>query len=246
MFKVKLLSLILFAAALQSHAAAYFVATDWKNAGDGLATLDTSTGLEWLDLTQTKGKTIAQVQSQLPTLYAGWRLPTHDEVSTLLANMLGEHFQLVNKNTREEIRGLTGPRLAITEFYTLLGRTNIYHCCGGLYRYWSLGYHANENGVTVISGADHNLGSGGHIMWAVNSLTSYSQYTPSLLGVYLVSDGGVTLSSINDPQINGNNPNSPINQGNGGLNDVPAPAGLFAMFSFFAISLFQRRRKIQY
>jgi len=32
------------------------------------------------------------------------------------------------------------------------------------------------------------------------------------MGVLLVSDGGVTLSSINDPSLNIQNPQAPINQ----------------------------------
>jgi hypothetical protein len=38
---------------------------DWENAGDGLLTLDTTTGYRWLDLTETQGMSFNQVLTQL-------------------------------------------------------------------------------------------------------------------------------------------------------------------------------------
>jgi hypothetical protein len=55
-FKITLIALLI--SATSAHAE--LVATDWKNTGDGLATLDTATGIEWLDLTQTDNMSINQ------------------------------------------------------------------------------------------------------------------------------------------------------------------------------------------
>lgn len=44
-----------------------------------------------------------------------------------------------------------------------------------------------------------------------NELSSERLNGDSYLGYFLVSDGGVTLSSIQDPTLNANNANSPYN-----------------------------------
>jgi hypothetical protein len=48
-----------FAASSSSAAPINLSARDWLSLGDGLLTYDASTGLEWLDLTYTKGQSIA-------------------------------------------------------------------------------------------------------------------------------------------------------------------------------------------
>lgn len=84
MFYKNIMSALILATGLMSHQAkAEFITTDWKSQGDGLAILDTNTGIEWLKLTQTGGKSINEVKSLLGSVYAGWRLPTHDEIKTL-------------------------------------------------------------------------------------------------------------------------------------------------------------------
>jgi hypothetical protein len=73
---------------LSMGAQAGIVSTDWKLTNDGLATLDDDglatlddvSGKEWLKLTQTDGMSVASVVSQLDTTFAGWRLPTDEEV----------------------------------------------------------------------------------------------------------------------------------------------------------------------
>lgn len=57
-------------------AEASFIKTDWQVAGDRKAVLDSTTGIEWLNLTQTNGLSVNQVISQLDTTFKGWRLPT--------------------------------------------------------------------------------------------------------------------------------------------------------------------------
>ena len=73
----------LVALSFASHAE--LVSTDWKTAGDELATLDTETGIEWMDLSETDGLSINTVLSMTSAggKFEGWRLPTEDEVLTL-------------------------------------------------------------------------------------------------------------------------------------------------------------------
>ena len=79
--------------------------------------------------------------------------------------------------------------------------------------------------------------------WTVgrDSLYSYTYKSNDTynvaMSVFLVSDGGTTLSSINDPSLNINNPNAPINQV-----DVPV-AGFFG--GAMLLSLMSFRRKIR-
>jgi hypothetical protein len=65
------------------------ISVDWKVTGDNLITSDTATGLNWLDLTETSGKSRDDVVTQLGTggVYDGWRYATSSEVVTLWGNI---------------------------------------------------------------------------------------------------------------------------------------------------------------
>jgi len=84
--KRTLLSIALAASA--SLAGASQVSVDWLGAGDGLLTLDTASGLEWLDLSQTYNQTVAGVLPQIGAgqVFEGFRLATASEVHTLMSN----------------------------------------------------------------------------------------------------------------------------------------------------------------
>ena len=57
---------------------------DLESEGDGLVTLDTNSGLMWLDLTVTGGKSISQVKAMLANgELEGWRLPVAQDVYDL-------------------------------------------------------------------------------------------------------------------------------------------------------------------
>jgi hypothetical protein len=58
--KTTFIAVALLLSATSTQAA--LVETDWTNTGDALATLDTDTGIEWLDLTQTLGMSINQAE----------------------------------------------------------------------------------------------------------------------------------------------------------------------------------------
>lgn len=65
---------------------------------------DTSSNLDWLDVTETFGKSYDYVNSQFGVvgLYAGWRYATGDEFNTLLSNFTGTTitgYGVVNQET---------------------------------------------------------------------------------------------------------------------------------------------------
>lgn len=216
--KFALTSLIFFS--LQSQAA--LIATDWKAAGDSLATLDTVSGLEWLDLTVTDGYSISKALSEMVAgkPLEGWRLPTHKEVVAMLAR------QLPAQNYREDetiaSRIMYGAESAdATQYRTLFGTTyfNDAWADGG----WTGGTHGlyvNDNPDATnlpafVSANVHrsNTGQSNFNLYSINSGTLYHlTYSHSNMGVFLVSDGGVTRSSLLDPTLNINNPAAPINQ----------------------------------
>jgi hypothetical protein len=51
--------------------------------GDGQAICEIDTGLFWLDFGITNNKSFNDIQAELDTTYAGWRLPTEQEVKNL-------------------------------------------------------------------------------------------------------------------------------------------------------------------
>jgi len=71
---------------LPAHAAV--VAQDWHTPADGLLTLDTATGLQWLDVTVTQGLSWNAVTSQLGAggRFTGFRRPSDDELATFWAD----------------------------------------------------------------------------------------------------------------------------------------------------------------
>ncbi|MCB5226482.1 hypothetical protein JAO78_006605 [Alishewanella sp. 16-MA] len=216
MLKKLLVIATLVAGLISTQASAAFVSTDWKNAGDGFATLDTETGLEWLDLTATGNKSIDQVKSELGTIYMGWRIPTHQEIVNLAMNLYPINFS-------------NGPHVTINENY---GDQGIQHRLFGanLSGYYYGLYE--KNGQTFLFGRNEV----NKYVWLEHLYSSSLLYKNIYAGVYLVSDGGTTLSSINDPTININNPNAPVN-----MADVSAPAGLAAAVALMLI--FGARRK---
>lgn len=223
MLKKSILSaLILVTGLMSAQANAALVATDWKSSGDGLATLDTKTGIEWLDVSITDGMSIQEVSGLLSSTYKGWRLPSYAEVQQLFVNALG-----LTPGAHSEDYSL-GYDLFLSSF-------------GSTYSdYVSYGTYVGPNGVTVFAG-----GAGGRSHGNVytdytygNTISTGIEYA----GVFLVSDGGTTLSSVNNPTLNINNPNAPVNQPATEPADVSAHAGL-GLFGLALIALGGRRRK---
>lgn len=75
---------VLATALLAPLAQAELIEADGFVTGDNLAVFDTVNGYTWLDLTVTDGLSINQVEAELDSTYAGWRLPTVAEVGALM------------------------------------------------------------------------------------------------------------------------------------------------------------------
>jgi hypothetical protein len=179
---------------------AELISTDWKTTGDSLATLDSETGIEWLDLTQTWNLSILTVQGLLDTNYEGWRLPTRNEVAVMM-----------NTNGFSPVNGLFGSFFGYTY--------NAERSYGLVFN----DTKATLGGNTVLMSGVRN---GSYVYTNINQSDALS-YRHGTKGVFLVNDGGVTLSSINDPSLNANNPNAPVA-------DVPVTFALggLAMMAF--------------
>jgi hypothetical protein len=60
---------------------------DWLAVGDSLITYDSSTGLEWLDLSVTRGNSILQTEQE--SFYGSFRWATSTEIEALFDNVIG-------------------------------------------------------------------------------------------------------------------------------------------------------------
>lgn len=224
---------VILALSLSLPASAAFVYTDWKASGDNKAVLDTDTGIEWLRLDSVDNKSMAQIKSELSTVYAGWRLPTNAEVEAMMTSMYaGYNMQITTYTTRTGVY-----RTGANNFGNLFGNgyksqahhVGIYYDEDGLLRF--TGAYLNEGGAyTITYGLEMNNNVG------ENQVLSYYR-----AGAFLVSDGGTTLSSLNDPFLNVNNPNAPVNQPEAPT-DVNAPLSASAGLLFLALGFRRFKR----
>lgn len=239
------LSLGLMLSSLQAHAA--FIETDWKSTGDKLSTLDTATGLEWLDLTLTKGRSIAHTIAELNEggLYKGWRLPSASEVHGLMSSILSDYAwafnQNVYKSTQVAYSSNNGASHQVRQFWQLFGMTQIQQ--GDASGSFGMYLDPNYNG-SLLAGPQNGTNTGsGRDRYIYNYTLPGASYAYHSYGVFLVNDGGVTLSSIQDPTLNASNPNAPVNQIETEVPsvDVPAPAGLFALVLVLIGCMYRRK-----
>jgi hypothetical protein len=206
-----------------TSAQAALVESDWQSTGDALATLDTDTGIEWLDLTQTLDMSINQAESLTGagSIFEGWRLPTRAEVAQMMTTAFASEADLI-ANFEGQRHIFTG--VAITETRNFQSLFGIGYNSGS--NRGTRGQFKNDPGQTyqaVESGVTY-LRADNRVVISTNSPrtgTDYDQHS-WYLSVYLVSDGGTTLSSQLDPSLNSNNVQSPIN-------NVSAPALLGLM-----------------
>lgn len=242
----RLLAGVALLASLSFQANAELVHSDWKTLGDAKATADIDTGIEWLKLNNTKNMSINQVMAETGKggLFHGWRLPTSEEVQTLVETVWSQYS--FNDEATATKYSSGGYRGATNTWRTWMGTTRYYLTGDGSAnnRYWySYGLHVENDGSVAMSGSYRRQKYvwGNYNHWAnlhddLNvGTTAYDQdYTHVNFGVFLVSDGGTTLSSINDPTININNPSAPVN--------VSAPF-LMSGLGMFGLSLVRRKKQ---
>jgi hypothetical protein len=205
---------------------AELIETNWKNTGDALATLDTDTGIEWLDLTQTEGMSINQAErlTGAGNIFEGWRLPTRAEVTELMTHAFPSEASNLFGDVRLSVTNIITDDEA-DRFLALLGQTHDFQSFD-----FTLGLFKNDDGQSynVISSGveDTNYSNDVQIRLNNNRATDYN-YLHQAYGVYLVSDGGTTLSSQLDPSINANNANAPVADVS-----IPALLGLMSLGLF--------------
>lgn len=210
-----------------------YVDTDWKYEGDSRATLDTSSGKEWLKLSATSGMSIAYVQSQLGEggRFEGWRLPTFAEVNDLILAILPSrdfYFGEVNASYEHVYYDNYDPEMQL--FRHSLGESYYQTASNSM---WSAGSYLGDDGMVYTAGHFRNDKPSGqdreNITMNVERGESTS-FSNIAYGVMLISDGGTTLSSIQDPTIN-----TP--------DDVPVSS--IGIFLIATLPLFTRRKHQQ-
>jgi len=191
---------LLLGASLSSQAAV--ISVDWKEAGDNGAFVETTSGTEWLKLTQTQGVGLNTVQQQLGAggLYEGFRVADSNEVQFLFDYFLGQ------------ATGLTYTSISAFDFAdssTVDGRALMVDLLDALGRAivgtntFSTGRYFQAGSQSVLSSTFRDDDANGFARLIYDRVTSTTNAnTPgSAPGVFLVSDGGNTFSSINNPGI---------------------------------------------
>jgi hypothetical protein len=230
---------------LASSANAELVNGDWQTVDDNQITIDTDTGIEWLKLGNTANMSINDViaETQEGGDFAGWRLPTSQEVQTILDTVLPQFTW--NDDTTETTFSSGSYRGATDTWRSFFGSSRYQLIGNGSNnnRYWhSFGLHVEDNGDVLMTGTyrRQKYGWGNYEHWASffddheNADGYTTDYSSADYGVFLVSDGGLTLASINDPTLNDANPNSPSN--------VSLPGGVIAI-AMTGLLGFRRKNK---
>lgn len=226
--------------ALSPLANADLLYTDWKAGGDQKALLDTQTGIEWLRLTNTVGMSFHQVKNLLATQFSGWRFPTAAEVETMMDN----HYPYPLYAGQTVLTWDLNIPL-IRQWVDLFGVTNSNNQPSStLVQSYGLYYANPAFGQIQMAGGYHRDS------WNAQNVHNYTStlyedvpsgsywegFTSPTTGIFLVSDGGTTLSSLLNPMQNAMNPNAPVNQ-------TPPPSEVPVMggFGLLLAGLFARR-----
>lgn len=225
MLKASMISaMVLMTGLISHHVNAALISTDWKVLGDAQATLDTETGIEWLDLSLTSKLSFNALLERLQTDLLGWKFATQDQVAQLHLNYA--------PNLYSETASYVGAKNA-----QMAPWRNLFGFTGGDA---SMGVFSKDNGTWGIVGAYRSGLPRWYTMGGSMGPDDMQALVNIWAGYFLVSDGGLTLSSISDPTLNANNPNSPINQAPA---DVPAHAA-FGFLGLLLMAFGLRRRAL--
>jgi len=202
-------------------ASAGLIRVDLSSAGSQGVTLDTDTGIEWLGLSNTLGMSM----NEALTAFSGWRVATQFEVGTVINKVLaGEAYENFFGSALQSGYGQIDYGSSRNSYYVQF--TNKMHsvfqggntapASDGRFLRVADGLHINDvtgglirSGTTIASNRYYqriyfNRGLG-------ISLPDIMDYKRADASVFLVSDGGRSFASLQDPTINANNANAPIN-----------------------------------
>lgn len=199
-----------------------FRTVDVASEGDELAVLHYDTGLEWLNVRETWGMSMEDVSNALQGDLQGWRLPTNEEIEVLISSFFSGWDY--SSETYTTIRNHWSYH-PVDEFGRMFGN-------GWTSATYTTGKYYDESGVIRIAGGYTN-GSNYALIYGPDASYSFDD-TDTKYGAFLVSDGGVTIDSINDPLLNINNVNAPVNS-------VSTPAA--AVTGLLAIGMLGRIRR---
>lgn len=191
--KASLMSLCL----VGSLAHAGFVDTDWMVDGDQRAVLHEETGIEWLKLDETIGMSINGVSAQLDSAYSGWRLPTRSEVNALFTALTGFDATTTGSYALQSPANYVPAR----NFINVMG----VNYTDTVFDY-STALHVNDDpragdSQVLMSGTIHDSEQRG-ILYDDYNYSNDLNFSKTFLSVFLVSDGGTTLSSENNSASN--------------------------------------------
>ena len=181
---------------------AAFSSFDWKTAGDNSIAQSGVTGQYWLALSETHDLSYDEVVARLSTDYAGWRLPTEQEVRAFYGELLSPY--VVGNDNVFAHHGINSPMYnAILNAKELMGQTennkNLSYLMGGYVKgngaYQQLGLYFNEDG------AYSGYTGYGTTHW-YNRNVAYSDsgyfaatYVNTISGTFLVADSSQIIMS---------------------------------------------------
>ena len=191
------------AVTMAGSANAGYISLDWQEEGDELAFLDEDAGLEWLKLGETAGYSIDSVMTEFDEggLFEGWRLATREEVNNIYADLVD---YTLNEGTTQSNWNSQQTQI-YAEFASWFGWTRT---TGG--NYYSYGYYLNDmstpglDGEVLMSGVNYTGRTSLYDDFGHSTYTTSK--TDSLVGIYLVGDGGATLTTQEDMSLVSNNP----------------------------------------
>ena len=198
---------------LSGTAHADLVDSNWLEPEDNRTFTDTRTGLVYLDITETQGQSIEDVQALLSTDFAGWRFPTAQEVDELFFSITGTYAN-GNKTT---LRYLSGPLFSS-------------HQAANSYDLYGL----FSDGVTSKS---YMMGGNSNYL---DSMYNYYERSTSLS--WSSPTHGVWLVATDELQSSLPDNNSNVDSGEGDeTTDVSAPFASAAMLALFGLLGLRRR-----
>lgn len=186
-----------------TSAQAALVESNWKNTSDALATLDTETGIEWLDLTNTRGQSINGIEDLMGQggRFEGWRVATSTEVIQMIAKVFVSQPLITDQDPGNYNFNDITTNLDVRRFTQKFGVTYAQNNSDRIHiRNYTWGLYKDDSGQVFFSGVYDTLNNYDVGLYLNRSQTA--DYHSTKHAVYLVSDGGTTLSSQLDPSIN--------------------------------------------
>lgn len=226
--------------------------------GDNKSILDTRTGVEWMAASVTQNMSINQVIAEIAPGGAlhGWQFPTLSQMETLMLGFIPAFEELL-PNPNYYISG--GAYFSGIKYRTPSLTFQNYF---GTNRYYFQIYHGTSFYAPLADGSMMIFTSTVDIPSNVNGNTNFNamhmriyvdhenlNYDTStdLASIFLVSNGGDSLSSRSNPYLNVMNPDAPINVGAQGVgqeqaSDVPLPFMPASLGLLFALGLFRKTK----